>query len=209
MRQLDDSFFAVALQRIRFHESTQKDIEMLNSRIGASLQCSIFISIVVRRHNLREALNKKRLQVISQAFDVSITHCLANIMSRIKMFLLKVYNIKGDQLKVKKDEILSVISEASLMITDNIDILLKLINDVIVEFYDFANSDETLIRDEIIVTSSAYMLIKLNHDVSVEIALSELSPSVIGIESISITYKIGFRKVMTCSQFLITLVYAI
>ena len=95
------------------------------------------------------------------------------------------------------------------MITDNIDILLKLINDVIVEFYDFANSDETLIRDEIIVTSSAYMLIKLNHDVDVEIALSELSFSVIDIEPISITYKIDFRKVVTCSQFLITLAYAI
>src|SRR5947199_8479261 len=99
MRQSDDSFLAVALQRIRIHESTQKDIEMLNNRIDAFLQCFTFISIVVRRHNLRETLNKKRLQVISQVFNVSITHCLINITSRTKMFLLKVYNIKGDRSK--------------------------------------------------------------------------------------------------------------
>ena len=59
------------------------------------------------------------------------------------------------------------------------------------------------------MTSSAYMLIKLNHDVDVEIALPGLPSSVIGIESISITYKAGLRKAVTCSQFLITLAYAI
>src|SRR5436305_12316811 len=182
---------------------------MLNSRIDASLQCPTFIPIFVRRHNLREALNKKRLQVASQASDVPITHCLANITSRTKMFLLEVYNIKGGQSKVKEDEILSVIPEAPLMITDNIDILLRLVNGAIVEFYGFADSDEILIRDEIIVTPPAYMLIKLNHDVGVEIGLPGLPPSVIGIEPISITYEAGLRKAVTCSQFPITLAYAI
>ena len=95
------------------------------------------------------------------------------------------------------------------MITDNIDIPLGLVNGAIVEFYGFADSDGALIRDEIIVTPPAYMLIKLNHDVGVEIALPGLPPSVIGIEPISITYKAGLRKAVTCSQFPITLAYAI
>jgi len=95
------------------------------------------------------------------------------------------------------------------MITDNIDIPLGLVNGAIVEFYGFADSDGALIRDEIIVTPPAYMLIKLNHDVGVEIALPGLPPSVIAIEPISITYKVGLRKAVTCSQFPITLAYAI
>lgn len=61
MRQSDDPEFAAALRRIRFHEPTLEDIEMLNSRIGASLECPISMPIVVHHHNLREALNKERL----------------------------------------------------------------------------------------------------------------------------------------------------
>jgi hypothetical protein len=41
--------------------------------------------------------------------------------------------------------------------------------------------DGALIRDEIIATPPAYMLIKLKHDVGVEIALPGLPPSVVGI----------------------------
>ena len=61
MRQSDDPEFAAALRRIRFHEPTLEDIEMLNSRISASLEYPISIPIVVRRHRLRDALNKERL----------------------------------------------------------------------------------------------------------------------------------------------------
>jgi len=53
------------------------------------------------------------------------------------------------------------------------------------------------------------MLIKLKYDVGIEIALSGLPPSVIGIEPISITYKASLKKPVTYSQFLITLAYAI
>ena len=77
------------------------------------------------------------------------------------------------------------------MITEIIDISLGLVNGAIVEFYGFADSDGALIRDEIIATPPAYMLIKLKHDVGVEIALPGLPPSVVGIEPISITYKPG------------------
>ena len=60
------------------------------------------------------------------------------------MSLSEVYNIKGGRSKIKGDGILSVIPGAPLMITDNIDIPLGLVNDAIVEFYDFADSDGTL-----------------------------------------------------------------
>src|SRR6266496_4174599 len=171
MRQSDDPEFAAALRRIRFHEPTLEDIEMLNSRIGASLECPTSIPIVVRRHRLRDALNKERLQVASQASDVPITHCLADIKTRTKMSRSEVYNIKGGRSKVKGDGILSVIPGAPLMITKNIDIPLGLVNDAIVEFYGFADSDGALIRDEIIATPPTYMLVKLKHDVGIEIAL--------------------------------------
>ena len=191
MRQSDDLPFAAALRRIRFHEPTLEDIEMLNSRIGAPLECPTSVPIVVRRHSLREALSKERLQVASQASDVRITHCLADITSRIKMSLSEVYNVKGGRSKVKGDGILSVIPGVPLMITETIDISLGLVNGAIVEFYGFADSDGALIRDEIIATPPAYMLIKLKHDVGVEIAFPGLPPSVVGIEPISITYKPG------------------
>jgi hypothetical protein len=180
---------------------------MLNSRIGAPLQCSTSIPIVIRRHRLRDALNKERLQGVSQASDVPITHCLANITSRTKVSLSEVYNIKGERSKVKGDGILSVIPGAPPMITDNIDIPLGLVNVAIVEFYGFADSDGALIRDEIIATLPAY--IKLKHDVGVEIALPGLPRSVIGIEAISITCKPGLGKAVTYSQFPATLAYAI
>src|SRR5205814_4124354 len=61
MRQSDDPKFAAALRRIRFHEPTLEDIEMLNSRIGAPLDCPISIPIIIRRHRLRDTLNKERL----------------------------------------------------------------------------------------------------------------------------------------------------
>jgi len=73
------------------------------------------------------------------------------------------------------------------MITENIDIPLGLVNGAIVEFYSFADSNGPLIHDDIIATPPAYMLVKLNHDVGVEIALPGLPPSVVGIEPMSLT----------------------
>src|SRR6266496_4161371 len=209
MRQSDDPEFAAALRRIRFHEPTLEDIEMLNSRIGASLECPTSIPIVVRRHRLRDALNKERLQVASQASNVPITHCLADIKTHTKMSRSEVYNVKGGRSNVKGNGILSVIPGAPLMITENIDIPLGLVNGAIVEFYGFADRDGTLIHDEIIVTPPTYMLVKLKHDIGVEIALPGLPPSVVGIESMSLTYKASLGKAMTYSQFPVTLAYAI
>src|SRR5436309_10530889 len=129
-------------------------------------------------------------------FLLLMSHCLADIKTRTKMSRSEVYNIKGGRSKIKGNEILSIILEAPLMITKNIDIPLELVNDVIVEFYGFADSDGVLIRDEIIATSPTYMLVKLKRDVGVEIALPELLLSVVGIEPMSLTYKTGLEKVV-------------
>ena len=84
-----------------------------------------------------------------------------------------------------------------------------LVNGAIVEFYGFADRDGALIHDEIIATPPAYMLVKLKHDVGVEISFPGLPPSVIGIEPVSLTYNAGRGKAVTYFQFPVTLAYAI
>ena len=121
----------------------------------------------------------------------------------------EVYNVKGGRSKFKGDGILSIIPGVPLMIMENLDIPLGFVNDAIVEFYDFLDSYGALIHDEIIATPPAYMLIKLKHDVGVDIALPGFSPSIVGIEPISLIYKAGPRKAVTYSQFPVTLAYAI
>jgi hypothetical protein len=53
------------------------------------------------------------------------------------------------------------------------------------------------------------MLVKLTHDVGVEIALPGLPPSVVGIEPMSSAYKTSLGKVAAYFQFPVTLAYAI
>ena len=66
-----------------------------------------------------------------------------------------------------------------------------------------------LIHDEIITIPPAYMLIKLNHDVGVQVTIPGLPPSVISIEPVLLTYNAGHDKKMTYIQFPATLAYAI
>ena len=53
------------------------------------------------------------------------------------------------------------------------------------------------------------MLIKLNHDISIQVAIPGLPPSVIGIEPVLLTYNAGHGKKITYIQFPATLAYAI
>ena len=84
-----------------------------------------------------------------------------------------------------------------------------LVNGAFVEFYSFVDRDGQLIHDEIIATPSAYMLVKLKHDVSVEMSLPGLPPSIISIEPVSLTYNGGRGKAITYFQFPVMLPYAI
>jgi len=64
-------------------------------------------------------------------------------------------------------------------------------------------------HDEIITTLPAYMLIKLKHDIGVQVALPGLPPSIISIEPASLTYNAGLGKKITYNQFSAILAYAI
>ena len=101
---------------------------MLNSRVGAPLECPTLIPIVVRHHNLRDALNKEKLREASEISGIPITHCLVNITSHIKMSLSEAYSVKGGRSKVNGDGILSVIPGMPLLITQKIDISLGISN---------------------------------------------------------------------------------
>lgn len=61
MRRADDPAYAEHLGRLRIHEPTQEDIELLQSRIGAPLLQSAPITIIVRRNTLPQASNDRKL----------------------------------------------------------------------------------------------------------------------------------------------------
>lgn len=92
---------------------------MVNSRVDAPLECPISIPIVVRCHNLHEALNKEKLQEASQVSHIPIGLCLTNITNRDKMSRSEVYNVKGGCVTVKGDGIFSIIPGAPLLVTQN------------------------------------------------------------------------------------------
>ena len=66
-----------------------------------------------------------------------------------------------------------------------------------------------LIQDEVITTLPAYMLIKLKHDVGIDVHLPGLPPFIVGIEPSSTTYYGGGGKIATILQFPAVLGYAI
>jgi len=121
MRQSEDPEFAAALHRLRTHQPTAEDIELLNSRVYAPLNASTTIPIVVRRHKLRTAINSCKLHQASERSGVPIAHCLAKITNRTNLSLTDVYSLKGGTTTLKGDGILSVIPRAPLIINQNID----------------------------------------------------------------------------------------
>ena len=78
-------------------------------------------------------------------------------------------------------------------------------NGSVVEFYGSADKYGALVKDEIVTTSPAYMLVKLKHDVVIDVALPGLPPSVIGIEPELSTYNASRGKKVTFTQFPVTL----
>ena len=69
--------------------------------------------------------------------------------------------------------------------------ILGLVNEAVIEFYEFADiylNVQLADSENNIIESSAYMLIKLLHDVNVNIFIFELSFSVVTIESIEFRY---------------------
>jgi len=132
MRQSQDPEFAATLHRLRIHQPTLEDIELLNSRVCAPLHSSTNIPIVVRRHQLRNGINSSKLHEQSDKSGIPLTHCLAQITKRSNLSLPQayqlIYRLKGGARKLKADGILSLIPGAPLVINEKIDSSLGIVS---------------------------------------------------------------------------------
>jgi hypothetical protein len=120
MRQAGDPRYAQLLHRLRIRQPTAEDIQLLLGRIGARLDSSN-VTIVVRRNELRHALNIRMLQRDAQSRNIPITYCIAKDEDRIGIPHSKFYRLRLGHNNVKGDAILPLILGAPLMVTDNVD----------------------------------------------------------------------------------------
>jgi hypothetical protein len=122
MRQADDRRWANLLHRLWLRQPTKEDIELLNSRIGARLPDSAAITIIVRRHELRHALNLRRLHHLAKFSHTPVIYSVANVISRGGVSRSKAYRLRVGHKNVKGDVILPLIPGAPLMVNNNVDI---------------------------------------------------------------------------------------
>ena len=121
VRQAGDRRYADLLHRLRMRQPTEEDIKLLNSRVGAALPDSATITIIIHRHELRHALNVKRLHSLSEFSGTPVTYCIARERSRVGISHSQVYILRVGHKNVKGDTILPLIPGAPLMVTQNID----------------------------------------------------------------------------------------
>ena len=121
MRQAEDRRYADLLHRLRIRQPTREDIKLLNTRVGAVLPYSASVPIIVRRHELRHALNIKRLHSLSESTGSSVMYCVAKERSRTGISHSQVYALRVGHKGVKGDAILPLLPGIPLMITQNID----------------------------------------------------------------------------------------
>jgi len=121
MRQAEDPRAAELLHRMHYRIPTQDDIDLLASRIGAHLDDPDITPIIVRRHQLRQRLNMRRLELFAARTGSLITYCVADVKSRSGMSLSHAYRTRYGQKDVKGDTIIPLVPGALLMLTKNID----------------------------------------------------------------------------------------
>jgi PIF1-like helicase len=119
MRQAGDPRYAQLLH-LRIRQPTAEDIQLLLGRIGARLNSSD-VTIVVRRNELRHALNIRMLQRDARSRNIPITYCIAKDEERIGIPRSKFYRLRLGHNNVKGDAILPLIPGAPLMVSDNVD----------------------------------------------------------------------------------------
>jgi len=206
MRQAEDQRYAEAMRRIRIHEPSDEDIAMLNSRIGAPIPDH---SIIVRRHHVRHAINLQKLKDTAVSYGMSIVHCKTEVIANHDLSLHQIYSLIQGPKKALEDEVLSVILGASLMITKNLNYLpVSLINEAIVEFYEFCESTMAGINSSIIELPQ-YMLVRLQRNADEVIQISGLPVNVVPIWPESFKYNSGHGRWARLRQFPVTLAYAI
>ena len=208
MRQAEDLRYAETMARIRIHEPTDHDIEMLNSRIGIPIPDSSAIPIIVRRHYVRHALNLQRLKETASAHSLPVLHCKAEVISNHGFSLHQLYSIIQGPKKAIGDGILSVIPGAPLMITKNLSHLpVPLVNGAIVEFFGFSETMTGYISSAIIDLPQ-YMLVRLQSKDKI-IHIPGLPENVVPIWPESFKYNAGHGRWARLRQFPVTLAYAI
>ena len=82
IRQAGDPRYAQLLHRLRFHQPTDEDIRLLNTRVGASIPSHLDLPVIVRRHKLRHAINIEKIHQLSQETGLPIIYCIANVLKR-------------------------------------------------------------------------------------------------------------------------------
>ena len=91
MRQATDPRY----DRLRLHQPTDEDIEILNTRINTFLSNNKTTAIVVRRHHqLLHAINTQRLHVAAQLAQIPVTYCVAKAVERRDVPLSDVYALR-------------------------------------------------------------------------------------------------------------------
>ena len=120
MRQAEDPEYAALLQRVRHRVPSEDDIARLNARVCAPLPNFWNTSVIVRRHGLRQMINRKRVQQASTLSGVPITYCVAKITNKKGMSIHSAYNVCAGERSARGDGVLCLLPDTPLMITQNI-----------------------------------------------------------------------------------------
>ena len=119
MRQAEDPIYANLLGRLRLHAPTERDIELLQSQIGAPLPLSALVPIIVRWNSLRQAINDRKLRLTAEITGSPITYCIAKVIKKCGMSTTEARRIKAGSNNALGDGILGLLPSAPLMITKN------------------------------------------------------------------------------------------
>jgi hypothetical protein len=117
MRQEGDPECAALLSRLRVREPTDEDI---NDRIGAELPNMELVTVTVRRHALRQAINMQRMRELESKSDTRITYCIGNPAKRHNISPHEAYQIQFGEHGSPVDAILPPLPGVPLMVTKNI-----------------------------------------------------------------------------------------
>ena len=220
MRQAGDPRYAELLHRLRFHQPTDEDIDLLNTRVGFPIPSDLDPPVIVRRHNLRHAINIEKIHQVSEETGVPVIYCVANVRKRegcmsMDAALAARYNGSGP---VAGDAILPVLPGAPLMLTRNFNIplgifpiviltdsLTGLVNGAIVKFYGFPKDART--RDNIITTPE-YILVEIIEGPGKNIQIPGLPRGVVALRPEKFWYNAGHGRRAYLEQFALTLAYA-
>ena len=121
---------------------------------------------------------------------------IMKIKARRKYTSLQIYYLRMSHRNIKENDVLLLLHDIFLIIIKNIDIILnnhhfindiinyntKLINDMIMKFYDF--DEMQLVNNHIFIIELIYILIKILYDIEINLILKELLFFIILIQMI-------------------------